>query len=165
MKKLYIPLIALILAVAMIVPAGVANADSTVEISGHYVLTATGADMSKIVGAKGVMMGWVSHHATYTGSFVGSGDETLDVRVNLNSLAVNSEGIQNFTGTVLGKTGTFTARVGHQSLGAVDFKVEMTILSGTDELANLHGTLVFLVSATGVGVWEGTYSGKVHFDP
>ena len=73
-------------------------------------------------------------------------------------------GIKTFTGTVLGKEGTFTAYVSHQFLGNGDFKVEQTIISGTDELASIQGTIMFTVTETDLGVWEGIYSGSVSYD-
>ncbi|UCD08541.1 MAG: DUF3224 domain-containing protein, partial [Dehalococcoidales bacterium] len=102
--------------------------------------------------------------STYEGNLIGSAQECLYYGFSVISDTTNSVGIKTFTGTVLGKEGTFTAYVRHQNLGNGDFEVEQTIISGTGELANIQGTLVFTVTATELGVWEGTYSGSVTVD-
>ena len=171
MKKLYITFLVLVLALAMIVPVVAVNAGSQVEVSGNVVLETGTVVIDKFLGNevnfvdKGVIMGWMEHNITYTGSFEGTAVETLDFRVNFYSGAFNSEGIQTFTDTVLGQAGTFTAQVRHQGGADGVTKVEQTIISGTGDLANLHGTLIFMVDPVGIGVYEGTYSGELTFAP
>jgi hypothetical protein len=40
-------------------------------------------------------------------------------------------------------------------------KIELTIISGTEDLVGLHGTLIFMINSS----WTGTYSGELHFAP
>ena len=168
MKRAYLLLMALTLAVAMILPLGVVNAASPQEeVSGYLVLATTGF-IPKAVGTDNLMKGEIDHYATYTGSISGGGGEIAHFTYNLTSLALASNGVQEFNGAVLGKSGTLTFAVHH--LGAVALgvlgeviNVEQTIISGTGDLANLRGTLHFTVEFTGGGVYEGAYSGKLHF--
>lgn len=168
MKKLYITFLVLVLVLTMIVPVVAVNADSPqIEVSGSvdFVFDYSNFVVYKFVGEKGVLICSMAHFVTYTGDLEGEAYETLDGRVNFNSGAFSSEGIQTFEGTLLGKEGTFTARVGHQGAG-VECKVVQTIISGTGELANLRGTFHFMVDDfDGDGVYSGTYSGKLHFAP
>ncbi|HEY95743.1 MAG TPA: hypothetical protein G4O15_12490 [Dehalococcoidia bacterium] len=104
MKKLYITFLALVLILTIIVPVGVANADSTIEVEGEVMFTA--ADDGIILN-KHLMKGWVSHDVSYVnGDIIGEASEILDARVNLKSLKVNSQGTQIFEGTVCGISGT-----------------------------------------------------------
>lgn len=90
----------------------------------------------------------------YTGDFEGT-------TIGYHNWHVNKDGSINmkidlvFTGTVLGKSGTLNMVLTGimKESGA---KMTWTIISGTDELANLRGT-----GTLGVG-W---ISGQVHFDP
>jgi len=96
------------------------------------------------------MMGTLDHFIVYTGDIEGTAEEMLNFRLNPNTwefpnYKVNDEGTQVFTGTVLGKEGTFTAHVRHQMRVDGSGKVDQTIISGTGDLANLQGTLIFMV--------------------
>ena len=106
----------------------------------------------------------LSYTSNYKGDIIGTAEDCFYCGFCVNADTTYRVGIQTFSGTVLGKEGTYTAYVSHQSLGNGDFKVEQTIISGTDELANIQGTLVFTVTQTDLGVWEGTYSGSIYFD-
>ena len=171
MKKLYITFLVLVLALAMIVPVGAVNAGSgQIEVSGDVAFYFSGFELDKTVGENGVMMGTISHIVIYTGDIDGTAEETLNFRLNPNTgefpnFKVNGEGTQVFTGSVLGKAGTFTAHVRHQMRLDGSGKVEQTITSGTGDLANLHGTLIFMVYRQLDGSYTGTYSGKLHFAP
>jgi hypothetical protein len=165
MKKMRVTLLVLVLTMAMIIPAGVATADSTFEVSGNYAITVTGVHCLKSEGSQQVISVCVSHISTYDGDMVGTAQESLYYGFDTNSKAVNSVGTKTFTGKVLGKQGTFTAQVRHQSLGNGGYRVEQTIISGTGELTKLQGKLVFMVTQTDPGVWKGTYSGSVTFTP
>ena len=71
-----------------------------------------------------------------------------------------------FTGTVVGKSGTFellwASKEWPAGAGELSFYGTMVIQSGTGELANLHGVLVgsFIIGAP-----ADTYSGQIHFNP
>ena len=154
----------MVLALTTIIPAGVANADSSTEVSGKYVVTLTKAECINDYYSSYMMTVCFSYTSTYDGGLVGTAQENLYCGFSPCSNTIKRVGIKTFTGTVLGKEGTFTAYVNHQCLGNGDFRVEQTIISGTDELAGIQGTLVFMVTETDPGVWEGTISGNVSFD-
>jgi hypothetical protein len=164
MKKLSVIFLVSILALTMIMPAGLASAEATVEVSGEYTVTATRAEcINEYSCGSGVVTVCFSFESTYEGDLIGTAQECLYCGFSPCSYTISRVGIKTFTGTVLGKEGTFTAYVRHQFLGNGDFQVEQTIISGTDELAGIQGTLVFMVTETDTGVWEGTYSGSVAF--
>jgi hypothetical protein len=169
MKKLYITFLALLLTLAMILPTGVVSAGSgQVDVNGNITFTSTGFIPDKIVGEKGVVKGTIYFDVFYTGDIVGNGIESHRVSLNMNpvlNFKTTSMGIQTFTGIVLGQSGTFTANVRHQMKEDGSGKVEQTILSGTGDLANLHGTLVFMIYRQGDGSYTGEYSGTLHFAP
>ena len=164
MKKLYVTLLVIALAIAMLIPAGVAIADSSADVSGEYVITATGVECINDCPDSCVMTICFSYTSNYEGDLSGTAQESLYCGFSPCSDTIRRVGIKTFTGTVLGKEGTFTAYVSHQFLGNGDFIVEQTIISGTDELAGIQGTIVFTVTETELGVWEGTYSGSVIVD-
>ena len=164
MKKLYVTFLVIVLALTAMIPAGAAIADSMVEVSGKYVVTLTKAECINNYSDSCVMTVCFSYASIYEGDLVGTAQESLYCGFSPCSNTIRRVGIKTFTGTVLGREGTFTAYVSHQFLGNGDFKVEQTIISGTDELADIQGTLVFMVTQTDLGVWEGTYTGNVSFD-
>ena len=164
MKKIFAMILIMVLALTTMIPAGVVNADSTVEVSGEYAITATRAECLNF-GTSCVLMVCVSFSSIYEGDLVGTAQECLYFGFTTNSDTTGRVGMQTFSGEVLGKEGTYTAYVRHESLGNGDFEVEQTIISGTDELENIQGTLLFTVTETDLGVWEGTYSGSVTVDP
>lgn len=173
MKKIYITFLALVLVLAMVLPVGVANAGSgKIAVEGEITFVWNGhIVIDKVVGNTGVTMGEMGHDVTYTtGDINGTAEELLTFVMNPSTgefpnYRVNSKGTQVFTGTVLGQSGTFTAHVRHQMKLDGTGKVEQTIISGTGDLANLHGTLVFTISRQVDGSYTGIYSGKLHFAP
>ncbi len=172
MKKLFIMMIVVALAAVMVLPAGVAAAASPQQdVSGYLVLAGAPPFVElKPVGADHLMKGWIYHTATYTGSIAGSGSEAGLFTYNMKSLALASVGVETFSGTVLGKTGTLMFHYFHGGLVALgvageSLEIEQTIVSGTGELANLRGTLHFTVYSTAIGTYEGSYSGRLHFAP
>jgi hypothetical protein len=164
MRKLRVIFLVFVLALTAVIPAGVANADSTVEVSGEYEITITNAECINS-GCSYIIMVCLTYASTYQGDLAGIAEECFHCGFCVNSDTTRRIGIQTFSGTVLGKEGTYTAYVWHQSLGNGDFEVEQTIISGTAELAGIQGTLVFKVTETDLGVWEGTYSGSITFAP
>jgi hypothetical protein len=172
MKKLYVTFLVLVLALAMIVPVGVVNAGSgQVEVEGEITFVWNGyIVIEKVVGNTGITEGEMGRDVCYTGDIVGNADELLTFVMNPSTgewpnFMVNSKGTQVFTGTVLGYEGTFTANVRHQMKLDGSGKVEQTIVSGTGDLNNLHGTLIFTIYRQVDGSYSGTYSGKLHFAP
>jgi hypothetical protein len=180
MKKLYAMFLILVLTLALIVPAGAVNADSKhIQVSGNIELIYVPDTLvlDRVVGAKdpvewedSIMMGTFVHEVTYTGDIEGIAYETISGMWNTKkgeypTFQIASNGIQEFTGSVCDISGTFIARVRHQGRESGEVRIEQTIVSGTGDLANLHGTLIFTVSPVGVAHYEGEYSGKLHFAP
>ena len=183
MKKLYITFLALLLALTMVLPAGVASAGSgQFEVSGGFYLETSVIGAAKWVGKpvewNGIPMpgtvGFmeITHAIEYSGSFDGLATEVMDGMKNFRSGAFNSIGIQEFyEGEFLGSPGTFTALVRHQ--GGMDdiTRIKMTIISGTGSCENLHGTLIFIAypyyipGTPFTSHFEGSYSGKLHYAP
>ena len=164
MKKLYVIFLVLVLASTVMIPSGVANADSTIDVSGEYEITVTGATCINY-GSSCVLSVCLFYTSYYEGDLVGAAQECLYCGFSVNSDTVDQLGILTFEGILLGKEGTYTAYVRHHSLGNGVIKVEQTIISGTDELANIQGNLVFEVSETDPGVNKGVYSGSIAFTP
>ena len=109
MKKLFVVMMALALISVIILPAGVAAAASPQEeVSGDFVLGI--ADLG-ILPVGSVYKGWEDQVIDYTGDIDGTQTGTCYFTYNLKSSALASVGVQTFTGTVLGKTGTLTLRV------------------------------------------------------
>ena len=172
MKRFYVTFLALVLVMTMIIPAGAVYAGSgQVDVNGQIVFQWNGhMVIDKVVGKTGVMKGEMGHDVTYTGDINGTADELLTFVMNPSTgeypnFRANSKGTQVFTGAVLDKEGTFTAHVRHQMRLDGSGKVEQTIITGTDDLANLHGTLVFMISRQPDGSYAGEYSGKLHYAP
>ena len=165
MKKLHVIFLVIIIALTTMIPAGIASADSNVEVSGEYTITVTGAECITSVCNQLITTVGISYESMYDGNLIGTAQECLYYGFSVTLDTTRSVGIKTFSGTVLGKEGTFTAYVCHQNLSNSDFKVEQTIISGTNELAGIQGNLVFTVTKTDLGVWEGTYSGIIKFTP
>ena len=130
MKKLFVIMMALALIAVMVLPAGVAAAASPqFEVSGDFVLGI--ADLG-IVPVGSVYKGWEDQVIDYTGDIDGTQTGTCYFTYNLKSLALASVGVQTFTGTARGKTGTLTLRVLHQGfaqIGVVGETVRSSIRS------------------------------------
>ena len=173
MKKLKLIILTLVLILTMVIPVSQVKADSPIiEVSGDFVLTFVGLGEVKQVGNNAMSGKGFAQQLVYQGEFDATGINVLDFRWNTNSFAFNSIGTATYEGpvTIRGTEyqGGFTSRVGHQGFDdSVNgwCRVEETILSGTGELANLHGTLHFIIYRQSDGSWTGTYSGKLHFAP
>lgn len=180
MKKLYFIFLVLVLITVMLIPAGAAQAASkqmavegTVTFSfvpGTFVTDKVVGGPDAVIWDDSIVMATFLFDVTYTGDISGTAQESETARWNTKQgdyplFKFNSIGLQEFTGSILGKTGTFTARTRHQGYPDGHVRVEQTIVSGTGELANLHGTLIFDVYFQYELVHTGTYSGKLHLAP
>lgn len=165
MKKLYITFLVLALALVMIMLVGVVNAESTVEVSGEVVVTTEEWTIDMFVGNN--MIGRITRTITYDGSIKGEAVEQLryHIKCTNGNLEFIGIGVQSFSGTIMGgEEGTCTARVVHQGWEHMSPPVEcceQAIISGTDGLDNLSGSLCYDICHSGNGVWEGTYSGQI----
>jgi len=103
----------------------------------------------------------------WSGTF--SGTSTEDGKVVLHSSGAWSfRGIISFVGEVEGRSGTLTMiAIGTTPDDFTDWTGTWVILSGTGELANLHGQGTWWgPGAADFGVWGDIYySGEIHFEP
>lgn len=167
MKKLNTTILGLVLAVVMIMPVGLVNADSnsTVKVSGDVIVTTEEWTIEEFSGS--CMIGWIKHTLSFDGSLKGEAVEELNYYMKYynGELTFIGEGIQEFAGTLMdGEEGTYTATVVHKGwkfMSPPTEWFEQTIISGLGGLANLSGTIHCEIQHTGDGVWEGTYSGEV----
>jgi hypothetical protein len=95
---------------------------------------------------------------TFTGTSIAHG--TLIIRADGRTF---NRGRDIFAGTVNGVPGTVTLKeVGPGD--STSFHSTDVIVSGTGDLANLHGRLSALGTVTTTGLPTATYTGRVHFD-
>jgi hypothetical protein len=96
----------------------------------------------------------------FTGTFVGSASNVFSLVLNPSGLVVQL--YFTFTGTVAGRSGTCIIKFQGNGDGiGLPIKGSWVILSGTGDLANLHGVL----SVEGIGGVILNYTGQIHFDP
>ncbi len=96
----------------------------------------------------------------FTGTFEGSADNVFSLVLNPSGL--NVQLVFTFTGTVAGREGTCLIKFQGNGVGIGEpISGTWTILSGTGDLANLHGTL----KVEGRGGVILNYDGLIHFDP
>jgi hypothetical protein len=96
----------------------------------------------------------------FTGTFVGTASNVFGLVLNPSGL--NVQLYFTFTGTVNGISGTCIIKFQGNGDGILmPIKGTWVILSGTDGLANLHGTL----KVEGIGGAYLNYNGMIHFDP
>ncbi|MFX0050383.1 MAG: DUF3224 domain-containing protein [Candidatus Hermodarchaeota archaeon] len=103
----------------------------------------------------------------FTGTFDGTAYDVFILTVHSKGFATG-QGRTLFTGTVLGKSGTLLIQwTGNTKNDADWWWFKWMILSGTGELANLHGQgASWGPGPAGVGVWGGVdYTGKIFFAP
>ena len=162
-------LLMLMLLVCMVLPMA-AFAGPPVNVAGDFTYTPTGCDEERwaydiqFVSSCHDTGDWPS------GDFVGISEEVYSVAFHGAAEGGFMYGYEyafykgnvTFTGTVVGAAGTLELLFIGTSPGALDdWNGTWRILSGTGELANLHGKGVFW--ATGLGAVH--YEGKIHFAP
>lgn len=169
MKKLYITILVLALTVVMIMPVGLVNADSTINVSGNVVVATEEWTIEGFSGS--CMIGRIKYTISFDGSLKGEAVEELSYYMKYfdGELAFIGEGIQEFAGTLMkGEEGTYTATVVHKGWevrSPPKERFEQTIISSSGGLANLKGTLIFMIYRQTDGSYSGTYSGELHFAP
>jgi len=105
--------------------------------------------------------------ATFQYSLMVHGPCTADLPPPQGVYDANLKAWGTFTGTVVGKSGTFNFTYEGREWpygqpGDLGLRARIVILSGTEELENLHGVLDVTYM---VGDPFDTYSGQIHFDP
>lgn len=129
------------------------NATGTITV---VSFTPTGA---KTAGRYTILTGTFIH--SYAGNFVGTDVAPVTIIVHPSG-AFDFYLLSMFTGAVNGKSGTMTILfVGKAEGFGMAAKGLWIILSGTGDLANLHGQGRF----EGIAGAGGTYTGRIHFGP
>lgn len=96
----------------------------------------------------------------FSGTFAGSASNVFSLVLNPSGLVVQL--YFTFTGTVAGRSGTCIIKFQGNGEGiGMSIRGAWVILSGTGELANLHGQL----NVEGIGGVILHYTGQIHFDP
>ncbi len=146
-----------LLLLSALIPA--VRASTPIPSSGSF--TETGMTILSVRSADGNTIIDESASLALTGTFTGT-------EAGVATLIVHPDGSGNFaafitfTGTVNGVSGTVVFRTVGTFTAAGSAEGIDTIVSGTGNLANLHGQDTFQANvATGTG----TYSGAIHFDP
>lgn len=99
---------------------------------------------------------------TYDDTGVLTGVETDLVKIVFHPDGTfNATGDVHFAGMVASRTGTLELQF-ETTGNAVSLQGQLQTLSGTGELANLHGLGSFVASST---TFAGTYTFQYHFDP
>jgi hypothetical protein len=170
MKKLtVISLVMVLLAIVLAVPA---SATAPTEVSGHYWMSAPPANRVWRPAGNNCIVE-VDLNLGYTGDLVGTstghyrivshGPCEADGPVPYkHHETLKARG--TFTGIVAGKSGsfdfTYEGKVWPAEPGELFLTARIVVLSGTGELANLHGWL----EQAAVNGEAPTYSGQIHFD-
>jgi len=143
---------------ALLIPTVLA--EKLTPVSGTWSWT---ADDISIRPADGNLHISATEHDTFTGTFEGTGEGPFKMTWHPNGFYAGS-GKTVFSGTVEGHSGTCVIMwVGNTKTEGGYWDLKWMIISGTGELANLHG------SGRGVETYPGSFelelSGKIHFDP
>ena len=156
------------LLVCMVLPVAV-YAGPPVDVAGDFVYIPAIVDLRQ---AGDNLFIDATDTSTWTGAFEGTSTEEY-VAVLHGSTGVFGtpdfafkegfyKGTVTFTGEVQGRTGTLEILfVGKCPGDLADWTGTWRILSGTGELANLHGTGVFWNNA----IMDIHYEGQIHFEP
>jgi hypothetical protein len=125
--------------------------------------------LSEVVNSQGMEEGILTRDTTTTHAYHGDLEGQLvfsgKMKIDTTNGRVTASSNGTFTGTVKGKSGSFTASMetaGQMIPGeTATFSSETTILNGTGALSGLHGVILseFLVDAVEVTNTRGNYSG------
>jgi hypothetical protein len=155
--------------VAVLALVGVTGAAAAPLTSASGTFTTTSATFNSVRSADGNTIIDLSATLAYTGTFNGTSTLHGHLIFHPNGSA-NFQDTETFTGAVNGVPGTVTfnltgtARPG-AAAGSFVYQATQVIVSGTGDLANLHGVLTQIgtVPNTAAGP-VGTYTGNIHFD-
>jgi len=164
MKKVLSALLLVWLALPVAVHAG-----PPTDVEGDFIYTSTILSMRQE--GNNLLLEAIDT-ATWTGAFVGTSTE--EYKVVLHGVTgvfgtpdfrfekANYKGTVTFTGEVQGRSGTVEILfVGQAEERLANWTGTWRIMSGTGELASLHGTGVFWNNAPR----DIHYEGQIHFDP
>jgi len=100
--------------------------------------------------------------AVWTGTFNGTSIAQGTLIIHADG-STNNHGSDTFTGTVNGLSGTVTLNEAGPG-DSTSFQSTDVIVSGTGDLANLHGVLTAVGTVRPTGLPFATYTGQIHFD-
>jgi hypothetical protein len=153
-------LLTLMVAGALLLSFGIAQATPPTPATGEVTVLSEDTTSFRQAGGNTLV--------TLARTGVNSGDIVGDFTQNLNAVLhpsgeINFNGTETCACTVDGQSGTLVFRLqGKQDYQGGPFRGEIVILSGTGDLANLHGQGTF----TGAGAGSSTtYEMWLHFDP
>lgn len=159
----------LLLLACMMMPMAV-YAGPPVDVAGDFTYSPTGCDEERWANDIQFVSSCRDRGDWYNGDFEGDSKELYSVAFHGTAEGGFMEGYEyafyrgnvTFTGTVHGKSGTLEILFIGTSPGELDdWNGTWRILSGTGELANLHGKGVFWAN----GLMDVHYEGQIHFDP
>lgn len=165
MKKVLLALFAVCLVLPM-----AAYAEPQTDVVGDFTYLPTGCDEERWANDNQFVSSCHDTGDWYNGDFAGTSEEVYSVAFHGAAEGGFMYGYEyafykgnvTFTGTVDGKTGTLELLFIGRSPGALDdWNGTWRILSGTGELANLHGNGVHWAN----GLGDVHYEGQIHFDP
>jgi hypothetical protein len=101
--------------------------------------------------------------STWSGALAGTAVALATFFIHPDGSIVAAPVRETFTGTVAG-VGSGTLDLVEEGRGEPDGSTEIdaTIVSGTGDLASLHGRLIFVGTCDVSGACAGTYAGRIH---
>ena len=141
--------------------ASVALAGAPVSVSGAWTtepLTPTGFKQAGVnIELPGIVL------SDWTGDLEGSTVATATFLIHRDGSVVAAPARETLTGTVAG-VGSGTLDLVEEAHGQPDGSTEIdaTIVSGTNDLAGLHGRVIFVGICDVSGACTGTYTGSLH---
>ena len=144
-----------------------AQASKPISASGtwSWITPSTYFDVSKVANGKTFIS--ADADEVFTGTFDGTAYDVFTMTIHSKGF-ITGRGRTLFTGIVLGKSGTLRIQwVGNTKNDEGMWWFVWIILSGTGELANLHGQgTCWGPGPAGPGVWGGVdYTGNIFFAP
>ena len=156
--KLALSLGPVLVAALMVVPTAATSAPTSV--SGVWSTTPVTVTGFKLAGVNVKLPGNVV--STWSGDLTGTTLATATFIVRPDGSVVAAPTRETLTGTVSG-VGTGTLDFVEEAHGQPDGSTEIdaTMISGTGQLAGLHGRLIFLGTCDASGACTGTYRGQI----
>jgi hypothetical protein len=146
-------------AALIVIPTAATSAPASV--SGVWSTTPVIPTAFKLAGVNIKLPGMVV--STWSGDLSGATVATATFIVHPDGSIVAAPTRETLSGTVSG-VGTGTLDFIEEAHGQPDgsTKIAATIISGTGDLAALHGRLIFLGTCDTSGACAGTYTGEIH---
>ncbi len=155
-----------LLTICLVLPIA-AHAGPPVDVQGDFTYLPLGCKEERWANDNQFFYDCADTGDWYQGDFSGTSTEEYDVVLfgsqgNFVYEYAFYKGTVTFTGTVAGRTGSLVIKMVGTSPGDVaNWTGTWRIISGTGELANLHGNGVTWNN----GLMDVHYEGQVHFDP